>query len=356
MAKLKIGIIGLGAIGNVHINACQAACSQDAEISAVCDIVPERLETVGNRVNVPKEKRFGDYRDLLKSDVDAVFVCVWNNLHREMAVNAFKAGKHVFLEKPAALNAAEAEEIVAAGNAAAKTLQIGMVYRQAAETKLVRKYVLDGVLGEVYHLRAVLLRRRGIPGLGGWFTTKSRSGGGPLIDIGVHWFDIAMFMSNLWTPTSVSAQTYAKFGRDMRKYRFTAMWAGPPKYDGTFDVEDYATGFVRFGNKATMNFDIAWAANSDEGTFIEVLGDKGGARLFDGKPLRFFTEFNENIVDLTPQTREDDRFQSQARSFVAACRGECPPAATGQEGVTVMKLIDAVYASSEQGKEVAISL
>jgi len=207
MAKLKIGIIGLGAIGNVHINACQAACSQDAEISAVCDIVPERLETVGNRVNVPKEKRFGDYRDLLKSDVDAVFVCVWNSLHREMAVNAFKAGKHVFLEKPAALNAAEAEEIVAAGNAAAKTLQIGMVYRQAAETKLVRKYVLDGVLGEVYHLRAVLLRRRGIPGLGGWFTPKSRSGGGPLIDIGVHWFDIAMFMSILWTPTSVSAQT-----------------------------------------------------------------------------------------------------------------------------------------------------
>jgi len=355
-AKLKVGVIGLGTIGNVHINAYQAAVADRAEFTAVCDIAQDRLDATGSKLNIPPQRRFIDYRDLLKTDIDAVLVCVWNNLHREMAVNALKAGKCVFLEKPMAMNPKEPQQIVATADATKKVLQIGMVYRQSPETQLVRKYAMDGTLGNIYHMRIALLRRRGIPGLGGWFTTKSRSGGGPLIDIGVHWFDISMFMSNLWNPTSVSAATYAKFGKDMKKYNFTGMWAGPPNYKGTCDVEDYATGFVRFGNKATMNFDISWAANSEEGTFIEILGDKGGVRLFDGKPIRLLTEFNGNIADITPQFADEDRFQRQAKSFIAACRGEAKPACTGKEGVVVMKLIEGVYASSEKGKEVAINV
>ncbi|NLX03777.1 MAG: Gfo/Idh/MocA family oxidoreductase [Phycisphaerae bacterium] len=352
--KLKLGVIGIGTIGNVHLNAYQAGAADRAEVTALCDIVPERMDSVGDRLGV--KDRFTDYRDLLKADVDAVLVCTWNNLHREMATGALKAGKHVFLEKPMALNAREAQQIVDAADKSGKVLQIGMVYRQAAEAQLVRQYVRDGVLGQVYHMRVTLLRRRGIPGMGGWFTTKSRSGGGPLIDIGVHYFDISMFMSELWKPTSVSAMTYAKFGCDMKNYNYVGMWAGPPDYKGTFDVEDFATGFVRYGDQASMEFNISWAANTDEGNSIEILGDKGGARLFDGKPLRLYTEFNRNIADIAPQTKDDDRFQLQARSFVAACRGETPPAATGREGLTVMKLIDAVYASGQKGKEVAISI
>ncbi len=350
--KLKIGVIGLGAIGNIHLNAYQA-CADEAEIIAVCDIDQGKLEAVGNRINV--KNRFTDYKDMLKTDLDAVLVCVWNNLHKEMAINGLKAGKHVFLEKPMAMNAKEGQQIVAAADSSKKTLQIGMVCRQAAEVQLVRKYVQDGILGNIYHMRVVLIRRRGIPGLGGWFTTKSRSGGGPLIDIAVHWFDAAMYMSGLWQPSSVSAATYAKFGKDMKKYRYVGMWAGPPNYDGVCDVEDFATGFVRFGDKATMNFDISWALNSEDSTFIEVLGDKGGARVFDNKGLKIFTEFNNNVVDIAPQIKDPDRFQQQARTFIAACRGEAPPAATGREGITVMKLLDAVYASGEKGKEVAIS-
>jgi len=353
--KVKVGVIGLGAIGNVHINAYQAACGNEAELAAVCDIVPEKTEAMGQRLGIPSSHQFADYKEMLKTDVDAVLVCVWNNLHRDMAVNALKAGKHVFLEKPTALNAKEAAQIVNAADEAKKVLQIGMVTRQAAEAQLVKRYVEEGALGKIYHLRVVLIRRRGIPGLGGWFTTKSRSGGGPLIDIGVHWFDASMFMSGLWNPTSVSAAAYAKFGRDMKNYRYTGMWAGPPDFKGTCDVEDFATGFVRFGKDATMNFDISWALNAEENTFIEILGDKGGVRLFDGKPLRVFTEFQGNVADITPQTKDEDRFQRQAKSFLAACRGESKPACTGREGLTVMKLIDAVYASSEKGKEVAIT-
>jgi len=349
--KLKVGIIGIGAIGTVHANALAAV--GEAELTALCDVDAEKLAAAGEKLNVPR--RFEDYRELLAGDAEAVLVCVGNALHREVAVAALKAGKHVFLEKPMAMNAAEAAEIVAAAAKAKTVLQVGMAWRQDPAARVVRDYVEKGLLGEIYHIRAVLVRRRGIPGLGGWFTTKAQSGGGPMIDVGVHWFDIAMWMSGLWNPTSVSARTYAKFGPRMADYRYIGMWAGPPKLDGVFDVEDYSTGFVRFGDKATMSFEIAWAANAADETFVEVLGEKGGARVFDGKPLRILTEQNGRVADVAPQFNTNvNRFESQMRALLSACRGQCPPAATGEQGLTVMKLIDAIYASSDAGKEVAV--
>ena len=353
--KLKIGIIGLGSIGTVHSNA-YVVNSDSCEITAICDIDEARLLSHGERLNV--KNRFTDYHELLESDVDAVSICVWNNLHCEMAVAAFKAGKHVLLEKPMALNAQQGEEIVKAAEASGKVLQIGMVWRQHKESQLVRKLVQDGVLGDIYHIRAVLTRRRGIPGLGGWFTTKARSGGGPLIDLGVHWFDISMYLSGLWNPTSVCATTYHNFTADMKSYHYTDMWAGPPKYDGICDVEDYASGMVRFGKKATLNFDVSWAANLEEECFIQLIGTKGGVKLLNGQKgnKAVMTEINGLVADVLPQFAcEDEWFNRQKRLFLMACRGEGQPAATGREGLIVMKVLDAVYESSRQGKEVVIS-
>jgi predicted dehydrogenase len=351
--KLKIGVVGVGAIGNVHLDAYKAN-SDAAEVTAICDIDAEKLKKCGDARNI--QNQFLDYNDLMKTDVDAVSVCVWNNVHKEIAIAALKAGKNVLLEKPMAMNPAEAKEIIAAAEKSGKTLQIGMVWRQNKQAQQVRKMIDDGLLGDIYHIRAVLTRRRGIPGLGGWFTTKSRSGGGPLIDLGVHWFDISMYLSGLWNPTSVSAMTYDKYTSDMKNYKFTGMWAGPPKYDGISDVEDYATGFVRFGKKATLNFDISWAGNTQEECFIELIGTKGGVKILNGQDTKLLTELNGQIVDVLPQFAcEDESFNRQKRLFLSACRGECAPAATAKEGLTVMKVIDAVYRSAAEGKEVQIA-
>ena len=204
-------------------------------------------------------------------------------------------------------------------------------------------------------MRAVMVRRRGIPGLGGWFTTKAQSGGGPMIDLGVHQFDMAMHLSGLWNPTAVSAKTYSKFGSKMADYTYVNMWAGPPKFGGVCDVEDYSPGFVRFGDKATLSFEIVWAANSAEESFVEILGDKAGVRALGTKELVILTEHAGQLADISPQFQTKvNRFEAEAKSFVAACRGECPPHATAQEGLTVMKLIDGIYASSKVGAEVAI--
>ena len=350
--KLKVGIIGTGTIGKVHADAYLE--TDQAEIAAICDANPNTLVHQGDRLGVTA--RFSDYRDLLRNDdIEAVSICVGNALHREVAVAALRAGKHVLLEKPMAMNATEAAEIVAARDEAGKVLQIGMMNRQKPEAQLLRQYIENGLLGDIYHMRCVMVRRRGIPGLGGWFTTRSASGGGPMIDIGVHWFDVAMWLSGHWNPTAVSAQTYAKFGPDMKNYRFVHMWAGPPNFDGVFDVEDYSTGMARFADRATMTFEIAWAANAQGESFVEVLGTKGGARLFTSQPLTVYTEHEGHLADIQPQFEaKANIFARQAEKFIGACRGEMPPVATGEQGLAVMKLIDAIYESGTQAREVAI--
>lgn len=350
-AKLKVGIVGMGTIGTVHSDAYVA--SGAAEIAGICDLIPEKLERHGARLGV--KNRYQDYRKLLASDAQAISVCVPNAVHKEVAIAALKAGKHVLLEKPMALNAGQAADINAAARKAKGILQMGMVNRQRPDAQVLRQCVGQGMLGDIYHIRAVLIRRRGIPGMGGWFTTKAQSGGGPMIDLGVHWFDLAMWLSDLWKPTQVSARTYAKFGPDMKNYKYVSMWAGPPNYKGKFDVEDYSTGFVRFGNKASMSFDISWAANSEEESYLELLGDKGGARLFGEKPLTILTEQGGRLVNIAPQfDSKVDPFLVEIQKFLAACRGEIEPVATGAQGEMVSKLLDAIYASSAAGKEVKV--
>lgn len=349
--RVKVGVIGIGAIGTIHADAYKA--TPEAELTAICDVSKERLSSQGDRLGVAQ--RFANYHDLLKSDVDAVSVCVGNVLHRDVAIAALKAGKHVLLEKPMAMNANQATDIAVAAKKARRVLQIAMVWRQAADVQLVREYVQNGFFGSIYHIRIVMLRRRGIPGLGGWFTTKSASGGGPMIDLGVHVFDAAMYMSGLWKPTHVSAMTYAKFGRNMKDYKYVSMWAGPPRFNGVCDVEDYSVGMIRFGKQATMSFEISWAGNTEETQFIDILGDKAGARVIDGKPLTIMTEHNGRPADISPKFDGNvNRFQQQNSKFVAACKGLRPPVVTGDEGVTTMKLIDAVYASGKAGHEVKL--
>jgi len=351
--KVKIGIIGVGNIGNVHANAFRTV--PDAEVTAVCDVQPERVKETADRLNI--SQRFTDYRELIRSDVDAVVVAVGNTLHKPVALAALKAGKHVLLEKPMAMNAREAVQIVDAAKRARRVLQIGMHWRQNPTAKVIREYVANGDFGEIYHIRAVMTRRRGIPGLGGWFTTRALAGGGPMIDLGVHWLDLSMWLSGLWKPTCVSAQTYAKFGPRMQNYRYVGMWAGPPKLDGTFDVEDYAVGLVRFGKKATLSFEISWAGNGQDEHFIELLGDKAGVRMASDKPLLILTEQGTRPVDVLPQFESRGSApDQQACVFSAACLGKARPACTGEEGVVVMKVIDAAYQSSRLNREVAIQV
>ena len=351
---LRVGIVGAGVIGMFHVDAVKAAPGQ-LELVAFCDSSDSALAEAGRKVGLDADHLHTDYHALIADDVDAVFVCVPNFLHKDVTIAALEAGKHVLCEKPMATSAADAAAMQAAADQARKLLQIGMVQRFDAGAQVAKGLIDAGELGEIYHVRAIQIRRRGVPGLGGWFTTKALSGGGGLIDVGVHWLDLSMHLGDLWDPTAVSAQTYAKFGVRMGGYVYSSMWAGPPKLDGVCDVDDYATGLVRFGDRATLNFEIAWAANAQDASVVEVLGTEGGLRCLDGEPLTLLTEHNGRLADIKLDTANvKGGFGVQAANFAAACRGEADPKTPADHGVTLCKLMEGIYASSEGNREVAV--
>jgi predicted dehydrogenase len=352
--KLKIGIIGAGTIGKTHMRAIKE--SGVSEVAAICDPDAKILEAAGNEYGVAP--RYPSAKAMLKkASLDAVVVATPNSVHCPEAVAAFKAGMHVLCEKPTALNAAEARKMVAAANKADKILQIGMVVRYDGESMLAKEYIEDGLLGRIYHMHLILRRRRGIPGLGGWFTTHEHSGGGALIDCGVHYLDLLMWLSDSWNPQRVSASLYSKFGPRMKNYLYHGkMWAGPPNYKGTFNVDDYAGGMIRFADNKTLTFEVSWAANCKQENYVELLGDKGGMRLHDGNAPVLYTEHNNHVADIHPQFEKKDGFVAQHQAFAKAVTGKTPCIVPGEQGVALMSVIDAIHKSSEQNKEVAVRL
>jgi predicted dehydrogenase len=349
--KARIGIVGMGTIGTVHAEALKKVPT--AELVAVAEVIPDRL---AQRAAEYKAHPYADYRKMLhEAQVDGVYVCVPNFAHCDITIAALKAGKHVFCEKPMALNAEQALRMVEAAKAARKQIQMGMAWRQRTESQVLRDYIAKGKLGHIYHMRTVLRRQRGVPGLGGWFTTKAMSGGGALIDTGVHFFDLVMWLSDRWDPERVSASAYNEFGKRMKDYLYVSMWAGPPKYDGVCDVDDYAAGHVRFPGGATLSFEISWAGNNEEDTFIEILGDKGGARACDGKPLRIITEDQGRVVEVQPKYEDRNIFEMEGIKFADVVLGKAAPPATGEQGLAVMRLLDAIYKSARLNKEVSVA-
>jgi predicted dehydrogenase len=347
MKKIKVGIIGAGGIArDQHIPAYQKL--KDVEIVAICDVLKDRAEEVGRRFGIPRV--FSDYRKLLKMDeIDAVSVCTPNFMHKAPTVAALEAGKHVLCEKPIAMNAREGRAMVEAAKRAKKKFMIGFHFRFKAETRMLKRLIDEGACGKIYHAKSSALRRRGIPSWG-VFTQKDKSGGGPLIDIGVHVLDLTLYLMNHPKPVAVSGQTYQAFGK--RKGVFN-MWG--PWDHSKYDVEDYALGLVRFADGATLFLETSWAANIGSREIFNclILGDKGGVEY---NPPTVYSEKSGSLLNeglgLIP--KEDDPHAQEVAHFIDCIRTGSDPIPTGEHGLMAMEIIDAIYASSKTGREVKL--
>jgi predicted dehydrogenase len=352
-----IGIVGCGGIGAVH---AEAARRNGLAVAGAWDIVPDRAKAL---VGVHGGQAAASLEALLRRpDVQAVAVSVPNDMHRECAVAALDAGKHVLLEKPMAMSAAECDRINEAAARAARVLQIGFVCRGSPASATVRHFIDAGRFGRIHHIKASLYRRRGIPGLGGWFTTKARSGGGPLIDLGVHVLDLSLHLAGYPRPLRASGATWSLFGHPIGTYRYTSMWAGPPNPSGTFDVEDAAHALVRCEGGLTIELNVTWAANMPGNSLrdgIAVWGDRAGA-WFDvmGSDVTIATEEEGRLVDVKPLFNADkpmdQAWDAQYAQFIAAVRDGVPPHASGAQGRILQATIDAIYASADAGREVDV--
>ncbi|WP_273836233.1 Gfo/Idh/MocA family protein [Guptibacillus sedimenti] len=347
---LKVGVVGVGSISQYHIEPYQSNANVD--LVAFCDVNEERLKEKGEKYNV--DQLYTDYRELLQNGaIDAVSICTWNNSHAEIAVAALEAGKHVLVEKPLSITVEEAERVQEAAERTGKVVQVGFVRRHGDNAKLLKTFIDQGELGEIYYAKASCLRRLGNPG--GWFSDMTKSGGGPLIDLGVHMIDISWYLMGRPRPISVSGNTYNKLGN--RSHINNLSFYQAADYDPSLnDVEDLTNAMIRFENGASLIVDVSFTLQALKNEVsVKLFGDKGGAEI--EPELAMVTEKNSTILNITPQIDSlifdfEKAFQNEINHFVACCLDGTENIAPVSDGVEVMKMLNAVYESAKTGKEV----
>ena len=352
MKKTRVAIIGCGKIANAAHGPSYGK-NPNAEIAWCVDILPERARALAATFGSDATKTCTDYREMLRDPaVDVVSVCVPNYLHAPITIDCLNAGKHVLCEKPAAMNYAEALQMKAAADQSGRILNIGVVNRFNTAVNKVRDMIQSGELGEVYHIYCSFRSHRSIPGLGGQFTTKAQSGGGVLIDWGIHFLDLINYCINSPAVRSVSGAAYSKLGKNMREYVYTDMWAGPPDYNGTYDVEEFITGMVRTEGP-TITLNGAWAQNIGEGgMFIEFLGDKAGVKLQYGANFTVYSTKDGMLTATTPSFTSADMFYEEIDAFLR-CAAEGKKIRSNIDEVLVTaRMMDGLYESAATGREV----
>lgn len=344
MTKLRVGLIGAGGIATAaHIPGYQALKEQ-VELVAVTDVNSARAAQVAAEHGFARS--YADFEEMLaKEKLDVVSVCTPNKFHPVATVAALEAGAHVMCEKPPARNAEEARAMADAARQSGRILMYMLNNRFRPEAQQARRFVDAGEMGEIYAGKARWVRRRGIPGWG-VFTSKELQGGGPLIDVGVHMLDLALWLMDYPEPALVVGSTYQKLGTRPAP----APWG---QWDWqNFEVEDMALGFIKFKNGATLILESSFMEHMEpmEEAGVNLSGTDGGLSLF---PFKAFKDMHETIVNITPAfTPKANGHHMAIANFIAAVKGEAEPVVTPEQGVRLQRILDAIYRSAETGQAV----
>lgn len=354
--KLRVGIIGCGGIGNgKHMPSLSRQAN--AEVVAFCDIVGEKAQKAKKQYGAEDAKAYTDYKELLRdASIDVVHVCTPNDSHAEIAIAALEAGKHVMCEKPMAKTALDAQRMLDASKRTGKKLTIGYNNRFRPDSQYLNKVCRQGDLGEIYFAKAHAIRRRAVP-TWGVFLDEEKQGGGPLIDIGTHALDLALWMMDNYKPKAVLGTSYHKLSQKENAANAWGPW-DPKK----FTVEDSAFGMITMENGATIILESSWALNSlevDEAK-VSLSGTEGGADMKDGlringeKNSRLFVnkvELNSGGVAFYEGKSESDS-DLECRLWLEAILNNTEPVTKPEQALVVSQILEAVYESSKTGKAV----
>lgn len=348
VVTMRVGVIGCGYQGQVHLDALRAI--EGVEIAGICDLDARVLDEVGERFGVDPDARHRDYRGLLDAQLDLLTICTMPNSHREMALDAFARGAHVMCEKPVAMNAAEAAEMLAAAERAGRTLSVGFNMRYMDAALAVREFIADGSFGEPVCARGFMLADD-VPWWGKHYVRRL-SGGGALAATAVHMLDLVMWLAGNPRPVTATASTDTVYPRK----RGAGTPAGVRLED--FDVEDVVFGHVRFENGFWLSIEGSWVYDRPGWNYgFDLMGTRGQAHFL---PLTLLQEVDGEVRDVTGgRTAELDFPGSTARllrELVQTLRADGEPAIAGEQGVVVQALVDALYRSADAGREVAVEL
>jgi predicted dehydrogenase len=348
-----LGIIGLGNIARLHCDRLQKAGYGDM-LAAGLDVSSEARARFAAQYDTTAYEQQEDLYDA----VDAVLVTTPNKFHEEYVVGALEAGLDVFVEKPLAHTVKSAERIAAAANDAEGFCMVGFHNRFRNPVQALLGYREDGTMGDIGHIEANYLRRRGVPGRGSWFTRQALAGGGSLIDIGVHAIDLSLFLLDFPEVVEVSGQTRDNFGT-RTEYSYVTMWGEDHGSTG-FDVDDSATAFIRCANDVTISLEVAWATNRPDSQEYVVRGTGAGARLDLSNDEMTLYETVSTGVDhhrtSQVETASDDAHGIELERFVeSVASGEPPGINTVDEALTVQRVLDAIYRSSQQERAISLA-
>lgn len=358
MSKIRVAIVGLGGIcRDAHIPGWKKI--EDAVIVAGCDINTAKFATSQALIGTPINT-YTDYKEMIQKErPDVVDICTPNYLHSEIAVYALDAGCNVFCEKPDAVSVQSVLDMAEAEKRSGKRLMVMRNNRWYTTSKQLKARILAGEFGEIYAGRCGWVRVRGIPGKGGWFTTKAESGGGPLIDLGVHMIDLAIYLMGNPKAVAVSGATYTKFATSTDKSDSVHSAYGEAKADGIFDVEDLAMGFIKFDNGASLQIEFSWASNIDAETrFVELRGTQKGVTLkngaytvYDGtkqKPIKAALDRLKQLAS------NGNGHHENIKHFAQVLQGKTQPDFVIEQGINMIKILAAMYESAQTGKEVIL--
>lgn len=350
MDRMKAGVIGLGWAGEQHVASYQRL---GLEVIAVADGQPAACERIAAQYKIAHQ--YTDYKHLLaREDIAVVSIATPNFLHAPMAIDALNAGKHVMCEKPMALNATEAKAMIAAAKANDRALMIAFNHRQRGDVRLLRQHIEGGGLGRVYHAKAWWLRRDGIPGMGGWFTSKETAGGGAFIDLGVHMLDMILHLLGEPHVLSASAAAYMELGARGKGSRGDTVANARP-----MDVDDFTTAFLRLENGVTLTLESSWAMYREVNDHfgVRLFGTDGGAVIdvidyVDDDTLRLFANVAGAASEIRPKVPASLGHFGVVRRFVEVVQSGNWAGNQGEEGLERTLVLDACYRSAAEGREV----
>lgn len=353
-SQLKVGIIGSGGIARgCHIPGYRTMPDL-CEIVWACDANWETASQTAEQFGIPKATT--NYHDVLNDpEIGAVSIATPNKFHLEHCLDALAAGKHVLIEKPLAMDGAEARRIVRAARESGKVCQVGFQTRFGGPARFMRHYIDAGHMGHIYYARAQALRRRGVPHWG-VFIDKELQGGGPLIDIGVHILDLTLYLMGHPKPVVASGKTWNYLGTDPNVVN---PWGD---YDRSrFTVEDFAVGMIKFDDGSVIVLESSFMANQDGDPFqTQLYGTKSGAVVkgWGENPVRIFTEQDRQLFNLEPINipTVESSHQDEVKAFVRAILDGAPSPVPAEHGMVLNAIFDALYKSSETGREEAVVL
>src|SRR3954464_12229320 len=344
--RVRIGVIGAGAIAQLaHLPVISKM--RGAELGAICDKDRPKARALADRFGI--RDTFTDIEDLLElDDLDAVVVATPNHLHEPHVLSALAAKVNVLCERPLALNARGVERILAASQRVGKKVLVANNHRFRTDVQGLDRFVRGGELGKITGVRAGEYRLQ--RSAEGWRLRRAEAGGGAFLDLGVPLLDLALWLTDFPDPIRVVAHMERGKGRG-------AVVAARGRAKGAGGVEVGMLVQTPFANGFVFACDVATDyVGQEERWWFEVVATRGSARM---APLRVVKELNGRPTDVSPTGaagRESAFIQSyraELAHFIAVVRDESPYEPPTDQ-VALLKIVEAVYKSAEEEKEIRL--